>query len=220
MPASQSRSPSPAAPPPVAATPGPRAAALQKLYSDALSHTLKTCNYANFASCFPTPAKNAEEDLQVFHSQFVERLDSQCREQFEMILRERNVIPALNDLDRLVDEARKRRAKAMEEANGGAVQAPVPPHTLPASSLYLSHLNPSLQEHESALTARLEGVQAENKDLLAHLLKQRKEIESLISGLENVVADLDGSLTAVPSDDMMALTEETVAVDEEMRMNS
>lgn len=43
-----------------------------------------------------------------------------------MILRERNVIPALNDLDRLVDEARKRRAKAMEEANGGAVQAPVP----------------------------------------------------------------------------------------------
>lgn len=63
-------------------------------------------------------------------------------------------------------------------------------------------------------------MQAENKDLLAHLLKQRKEIESLISGLENVVADLDGSLTAVPSDDMMALTEETVAVDEEMRMNS
>ena len=35
-------------------------------------------------------------------------------------------MPALNDLDRLVDEARKRKARAEEQADGGPVQSPVP----------------------------------------------------------------------------------------------
>ncbi|KAJ9622270.1 hypothetical protein H2203_006488 [Taxawa tesnikishii (nom. ined.)] len=134
-------------------------------------------------------------------------------------MQERNVVAHLNDLDRLVDEARKRKAKAEQEASGGPVEAPVPPHTLPASSLYLSHLTPSLQERQTALTTKLEKVQTENADILANILKQRQEVEALVAGLEHVVRDLDASLDAMPADDMMALTEETVAVDEEMRMN-
>lgn len=48
------------------------------------------------------------------------------QKEFDAILQDRNVIPALNDLDRLVEDARKRKAKVEEEAQGGPVQAPVP----------------------------------------------------------------------------------------------
>lgn len=147
MPEMVSRSPSPVSAPPIAATPGPRAANLMKLYADAISHTLKTCSYDNFAACFPTPAKNAPEAMETLHKEFVERLGEQCRvglyspstitlgatdangcmqEQFDSILQERSVVPALNDLDRLIDEARKRKTQAEEQANGGPVLAPVP----------------------------------------------------------------------------------------------
>lgn len=112
--------------PPVAASPGPRAAQLIKLYNDAIAHTLKACNYDNFAACFPTTAKNVPDALQGLHKDFVERLDQHCKSEFEAIMRERNVIPSLNDLDRLIEDARRRKAKAEEHANGGSVKAPTP----------------------------------------------------------------------------------------------
>lgn len=45
---------------------------------------------------------------------------------FEAIMEERNVVPALNDLDRLVEEARKRKAQAEQSVDGGPVTAPIP----------------------------------------------------------------------------------------------
>lgn len=120
------RSPSPAQPPPVPAAPGPRATALQKLYSDAIAHVLKTCNYNNFASCFPTPAKEVPDSLRHLHEQFTDRLGASMRMNFEQILAERNVVPSLNELDGLIEDAKKRKAKAEEEAGGQPVQPPVP----------------------------------------------------------------------------------------------
>ncbi len=126
MAAATSRSPSPVAAPPIATTPGPRAAKLIKLYNDAISHTLKTCNYDNFAACFPTTAKNEPNALQGLHKDFSDRLESHCKSEFEAIMRERNVVASLNDLDRLIEDARRRRARAEEDSSGGAVKAPLP----------------------------------------------------------------------------------------------
>lgn len=120
------RSPSPAPPPPVAAAPGPRATALQKLYGDAIAHVLKTCSYSNFASCFPTPAKQVPDSLRHLHEQFTDRLGASMRMNFEQILTERNVVPSLNELDGLIEDAKKRKTKAEEDADGQPVQTPVP----------------------------------------------------------------------------------------------
>jgi hypothetical protein len=120
------RSPSPAPPPPVAAAPGPRATALQKLYGDAIAHVLKTCSYSNFASCFPTPAKQVPDSLRHLHEQFTDRLGASMRMNFDQILTERNVVPSLNELDGLIEDAKKRKTKAEEDADGQPIQTPVP----------------------------------------------------------------------------------------------
>jgi kinetochore protein NNF1 len=120
------RSPSPAPPPPVAAAPGPRATALQKLYGDAIAHVLKTCSYSNFASCFPTPAKQVPDSLRHLHEQFTDRLGASMRMNFEQILTERNVVPSLNELDGLIEDAKKRKMKAEEDADGQPIQTPIP----------------------------------------------------------------------------------------------
>ena len=48
-------------------------------------------------------------------------------------------------------------------------------------------------------------------------MRQRKEIQGLVRGIENVVADLDASVTALEPEAMDGLREEVRDVDQEMR---
>ncbi len=116
-----SRSPSPASRPPVPAAPGPRASTLQKLYNDAVAHVLKTCNYNNFSACFPTASQNVPATLKNLHEQFTGKLGESMRTHFDEILEDRHVISSLNELDGLIEDAKKRKGKAKEGES-----APVP----------------------------------------------------------------------------------------------
>lgn len=109
-----SRSPSPASRPPIPTAPGPRASTLQKLYSDAIAHVLKTCNYNNFSGCFPTAARHVPGSLKFLHDQFTEKLGESMRKEFEAILEDRHVVSSLNELDGLIEEAKKRKGKSKE----------------------------------------------------------------------------------------------------------
>lgn len=53
-------------------------------------------------------------------------------------------------------------------------------------------------------------------------MKQRKEIESLVKGLENVVSDLDASVASLQAQDagVDGLRDEVRDVDEDMRMTA
>lgn len=123
---SPSRSPSPTTAPPVPTHPGPRATALQKLYNDAINHVLKTCNYDNFAKCFPTPAHEVPQSMRQLHEQFNEKLGNQLRSNFNGILVERDVVASLNELDRLVEEAKRRKEKAGVGEGGMKEESPIP----------------------------------------------------------------------------------------------
>jgi kinetochore protein NNF1 len=67
---------------------------------------------------------------------------------------------------------------------------------LGAEDLYQAHLAPYLQVAQSTLDSRLEAVQSQNAELAARIQAQRREIESLLSGLEVVVGDLEGAAEA------------------------
>jgi kinetochore protein NNF1 len=92
------------------------------------------------------------------------------------------------------------------------------PHALPARQLYLSHLAPSLSQQSQALQQRQEALQAENAEILQRVLQQRKEIESIMKGLENVVVDLDQSAAALKPEDIDELMDEAREVDEDLRV--
>ena len=111
-----SRSPSPVPAPPVATAPGPRASALQKLYNDAIAHVLKTCSYHNFSACFPTPAAQVPGSLKLLHEQFTEELAKSMRREFDGILEDRHVVGSLNELDGLIEDARRRKDRGGAES--------------------------------------------------------------------------------------------------------
>lgn len=114
MPSPTPRSP----PPPTALTPGPLATRLTDLYHSALKKTLSTCSYANFAACFPTPAKHRPEILRGLWMQVVGKIEAKSREEFEGILGERSVVEGLNSLEGVVQGGRGRREVGRERGEG------------------------------------------------------------------------------------------------------
>lgn len=104
------KSPSPPPPAPVPATPGPRASQLSTVFYNALQHTLKACTYDKFSSCFPTPALKNPDVLKSVHTQITMMIEEKAGREFDDILQEREVVAGLNDLERLVGDAKSRRA--------------------------------------------------------------------------------------------------------------
>ncbi|MCJ1254763.1 hypothetical protein MMC24_002579 [Lignoscripta atroalba] len=182
---SPSSSPSPL-PPPTPLTPGPLFTRLSTLYTTALTHTLRTCSYANFAACFPTPAAQKPELLAGVWEQIVARIRERAVAEFEDIVREREVVGGLNGWERVVGEARGRRERGGE---GGKVGL----HMLPPEQLYLAHLSPYLQETQRELDGKIRGVEVENEELMEGIKRQREEVERLVGGLEGVIGDLEGA---------------------------
>lgn len=92
------------------------------------------------------------------------------------------------------------------------------PHTLPPDELYKAHLTPHLREMQSVLGSRIEDTHAQNAELAQSVHGQRAEIQSLLQGLETVVADLDGAAAAASQFTRENdLRQENVQVDEEVR---
>ncbi|KAL8642124.1 MAG: hypothetical protein Q9228_001149 [Teloschistes exilis] len=181
--ANAAHSPSPPPQPPIAQTPGIRAAKFQNLFADALSKTIRTCSYSKFSSCFPTPSKYAPQTLTSIWQQITTKVEASAKKEFEEILIERDVVAGLNELERLVGEAKSRKERGVEIRE--------PPHTLPPERLYLAHLAPYLQRTEMELDGELKRLQSENEELVDSIQAQREETEILVGNLERFIADLE-----------------------------
>ncbi|KAI4104209.1 MAG: hypothetical protein L6R37_003378 [Teloschistes peruensis] len=181
--ANAANSPSPPPQPPIAQTPGVRAAKFQNLFADALSKTIRTCSYSKFSSCFPTPSKYAPQTLTSIWQQITTKVEASAKKEFEEILIERDVVAGLNELERLVGEAKSRKERGVEIRE--------PPHTLPPERLYLAHLAPYLQRTEMELDGELKRLQSENEELVDSIQAQREETEILVGNLERFIADLE-----------------------------
>ncbi|KAI9041694.1 uncharacterized protein KD926_006592 [Aspergillus affinis] len=169
-PSRSAASPSPPPPVPIPLTPGPRAAVLQKVFDQALGRTLRANSYANFSGCFPTPAKYVPASLESVWRQLNTKLEESARAEFEDIVEEKDAVRQLNELDSA--------------------------HTLSPDELYRAHLAPYLLETQTTLDSKIEATQTENAELAQRVQAQRVEIESLLSGLESVVSDLEGAAAA------------------------
>lgn len=92
------------------------------------------------------------------------------------------------------------------------------PHTLGADALYKAHLTPYLQEAQSILNGKLEATHAQNAELAGKIQAQRMEIESLLSSLESVVADVKGAAAAMEQfAEENDLRQEVIQMDQEVK---
>lgn len=91
------------------------------------------------------------------------------------------------------------------------------PHTLPPQALYMAHLGPYLAQAQTTLDAKIQTVQENNSALVETVGLQRKEIERLLAGLEDVVKDLENAQGAVAGVfENGELVREMVDVDKEL----
>ncbi|KAJ5149059.1 hypothetical protein N7448_000637 [Penicillium atrosanguineum] len=208
----QPASSAPPPPAPESEVPGPRASRLIQVFDQALARTLRANSYANFASCFPTPARHVPASLENVWRQLNAKLEESAKTEFEEIVEERQAVQHLNELDLLVGDARARR-----EAEGDGAEPEKAPHTLGAEELYNAHLTPYLEEAQSTLNSKLEATAAENGELAQTVQAQRLEIESLLAHLESVVGDIeDAAKAATQFSEENHLREDTLQMDEEV----
>ncbi|KAL9089512.1 MAG: hypothetical protein Q9159_002552 [Coniocarpon cinnabarinum] len=191
-------------PPPTQSAPGDRARQLTAVFARALKNALKPItSYPNFAACFPTPASYCDVALRELHSDFVRKLQGTCESEFEALLVEREVVTRLNELDFLVEEGRKRRArvegseevKGREDGEDGKKSEgeEVVPHLMPPEALLKAHLSSFVKEEGEGVQRRIHDVEGKNQELIQEVKSQREEIEGLIAGLEGIVKDVEAA---------------------------
>lgn len=90
------------------------------------------------------------------------------------------------------------------------------PHTLPAEVLILANLQSFLAAQTTSLESQISTMQKENQTLLSEVLAQRGELEALTSGLERVVADLQGTNEMLSAEEVQNLTAEVLEIDSEL----
>lgn len=84
--------------------------------------------------------------------------------------------------------------------------------------MYAAHLTPYLQEVQASLDAKLAAVQTQNAEMATTIQEQRREINALLSGLESVMADLDGAAVAATQfSKENGLRQDAIRMDEEVR---
>ncbi|KAK4639307.1 hypothetical protein QC761_707130 [Podospora bellae-mahoneyi] len=191
--------------------PGPRAQRLKQLFQQTTTHTLDKLSPSNFRECFPTIAEKAPGTLDNVHRQMIDRLSTLWNREFERILESRQVIQKLNELEGLIAEAQAGRRR---DGRGGG--RPVPPHTLGAEVVLKAHLRGYLREQETRLGERLQEVRGENGRLFEEVLAQRREMERLVKGVENMVGDVRGASEVLGGVLAGELEEETRRVDGEL----
>lgn len=134
-------------------------------------------------------------------------IESRSRREFEEIMQERDVVRGLNELDRLVGEAKARReggeeAPALAYVESAAsvkfglkqmLMSPVRMHEIPPQQLYLAHLAPYLEETQTKLESEMLQLQADHETLVRGIQAQEEEVERMVSGLEAMIKDLEGA---------------------------
>ena len=119
------------------------------------------------------------------------------QEEFNEILKERDVVLNLNKLEDIITAARYRKSQLPLDSQPSNRQsnAPeiIPPHTQPPQALLRAHLSPHLNAQRSVLNAKLQTVESLNAELGNQIQGQNRRIGELVKGLEGLVGDLEGA---------------------------
>ena len=166
---------------------GPRALKLQEILQTSLRQTLRACSYEKLESCFPTLAKNDPETLKHAREQVIDFLTKACQSEFEKIIAERDATKRLNELDQLINDARRRKEEGQSPNDSTTDLSP--------SSLLRAHMVPVKRQELASLNNAINTLQRQNAEGLTTIDEQRQRIEQQSKTLRSALQTLESSET-------------------------
>ncbi|KAG5440540.1 hypothetical protein PCK2_000365 [Pneumocystis canis] len=195
---------------------GLRAQRLHDLLEKSLSQTIKACSYKQIAKCFPTLAKNSPDVLKNVHEQVISFLQSSCEREFSSILKERDVVPRLNELDNLIVNAKSRQERGDPST--------ILPTLLSPEHIVSSHLYPLKMKELSVLKNQLENVifniQTKNMDFCKKVASQRDEIAQLTMSIKKTIEELDLAVQCSIQAPIQSMQAQMDEIDQEFHVQS
>ncbi|KAF8976700.1 hypothetical protein BGZ46_008048 [Entomortierella lignicola] len=180
---------------------GPRMTRLRGILDKSLSETLKACNYDAVCESFPALAANKPKDLRDAHEKVCQFLKIEVNNEFEQIIRERNVIFKMNGLDRLIAEARSKGNTAgsrtiLDLSPEVAVRA----RTVPTKEAEIERLKSELERVQldnRRIGSALNHSKAEQAAIKLELLESYSEFQEGVGIANRVpIEDLDSLVHA------------------------
>ncbi|CAO3696609.1 unnamed protein product [Umbelopsis ramanniana] len=163
---------------------GKRATKLNMLFEKYVERIIQSVSYAKFAICFSDLNEQQHEALVMAHKQVCEYLEQSIREDFHSILAERQLVEKLNELDKLVEEA-KRSNNAAELKRPGAGIVVEPEQALRARSV------PLKQVELERLRKQHAELQGQNQGLMKTIVTQRDQLTGLCNNVSQSLGQFE-----------------------------
>ncbi|KAI9137614.1 hypothetical protein BKA69DRAFT_880188 [Paraphysoderma sedebokerense] len=187
---------------------GPRFQKLQLSFNTALEKTLSTCSYEKLVSAFPQLSQDQPDALKSAHEQFIGFLRNSAMEEFKTILEKKKFPEKLDELDNLIDDAKKNN-QVFDNTDAENINKLF---ITPEQSL-LSRSIPMKQKEVERLKAEIAKMESQNKDLSASLIQNKKQVDELTQMVAGVIGNVEKTITmlsSVPVEEMKKQVKEIV----------
>ncbi|KAJ3175267.1 hypothetical protein HDU87_006349 [Geranomyces variabilis] len=186
---------------------GPRAHKLRQVFDAALTACLKACSYERLAQAFPRIARDNPEALRSARDQLVAFIREAIKEEFEDINADRDVIPSLNQIDRIIAAAHLKlkedfkagRNNGTQTKAAGTAQQECLHFRVTAEQAVTAHAVQAKRREAERLKAQLAEMQEANRVARSRIAADRAVAAEMQSEIQVLIADLLPSQTLLDS---------------------
>ncbi|KAJ3153968.1 hypothetical protein HDU89_008835 [Geranomyces variabilis] len=185
---------------------GPRAHKLRQVFDAALTACLKACSYERLAQAFPRIARDNPEALRSAREQLVAFIREAIKEEFEDINADRDVMPSLNQIDRIIAAAHLKLKEDFKagrnngiKALGASEQEECLHFRVSAEQAVTAHAVQAKRREVERLKAQLAEMQEANYMARSRIAADRGVAAEMQSEIQAMIADLLPSQTLLDS---------------------
>ncbi|KAI8589208.1 hypothetical protein BDZ88DRAFT_418704 [Geranomyces variabilis] len=181
---------------------GPRAHKLRQVFDAALTACLKACSYERLAQAFPRIARDNPEALRSAREQLVAFIREAIKEEFEDINADRDVMPSLNQIDRIIAAAHLKLKEDFKagrnngtKALGASEQEECLHFRVSAEQAVTAHAVQAKRREVERLKAHLAEMQEANHMARSRIAADRGVAAEMQSEIQAMIANLLPSQT-------------------------
>ncbi|KAI9594349.1 hypothetical protein BDF19DRAFT_466543 [Syncephalis fuscata] len=160
---------------------GDRMSRLREAVYTALTRALKNCSDQHVEKCFPQLKRDVPQELTEATQRLRQHLEQKMMEEFDKIVKNRDLVHKLNELDTVIDEAKEREST-------GAPHPQLPIHS--STDMLAIRTAPVMKQELNRLEAIVTTTQSENDIILNEYKEKRKKMEECLQQLQSNVGSI------------------------------